>query len=92
VRYFGSPYQDAPAAGAHVDPAVHARVADDDTAEAELVSIVVDPHPGDTGVVRAVEACHVFDLAHEIQGRILLALGRLAKADLIRLGHAVDGL
>jgi len=39
----------------------------------------------------AEEARLVVDLAHEIQSRVLLAVGRLAKAERIRLGHAVDG-
>jgi len=55
------------------------------------VAIIVDPHPGHAGVVGAVEARLVVDLAHEIQGRILLALGRLAKAERMRLGHPIDG-
>jgi hypothetical protein len=68
------------------------RVGADDIAEAELVAIVVDPHPGDTDVVGAEEVGHVGDLADEVERRVLFAVGRLAEAEPIRLAHARDGL
>ena len=84
----GLAVDDPAAAGADVDAAGDARVADDDGAEAPLVLVVVDPHPALALVVGAEEAGHVADLADEIQRRIGLPLGRLAEAERVGLGHA----
>lgn len=73
---------DSTAVGTEINAPVDARVAGDGgVGECVLVLIVVDPNPGKSGIVGAIDAPNAKHLCTAVQRRVFVERSRLAEAD-----------
>src|SRR5580765_75704 len=73
---------DSAAVGTEIYATVNARIAGDGgVGECVLVAIVVDPDPGPSGIVRAIDAPHAPYLGTAVERRVFVERSGLAEAD-----------